>query len=181
VISVDTWAEALDGEQGKGNVRRVGVSNWTVERFTALRKRLDDDQLTTFSNHFSLAQMIEPPWPGCLAIDPDTARNLGSAGTTVLAWASLARGYLCGSGRDPTVERCWGNRANQLRRARAAELATRLGTTAAAVAIAYVLAHEGVRPVIGTRSAAHLDEALAAEAIALTPEQVVQLESGISR
>src|SRR5262249_57955963 len=70
-VSVDAWAEALDSELGKGNVDRVGVSNWTVERFTALRERLGDDRLTPFSNHFSLAQMIEPPWPGGLAIDPD--------------------------------------------------------------------------------------------------------------
>jgi aryl-alcohol dehydrogenase-like predicted oxidoreductase len=58
-------------------------------------------------------------------------------------------------------------------------LATELGTTAHAVALAYIL-HQPprVRPVIGTRSEAHLDETLSATRIELTDDQLTRLETG---
>jgi aryl-alcohol dehydrogenase-like predicted oxidoreductase len=179
-VPVRSWAEALTEQLDRGTVSQVGVSNWTTVRFSALREELagsGEDRLSVFSNHFSLAEMAEPPWPDCLAIDADAARSLAGSGVTVLAWASLAGGYLSGrDSSDPTVQRSWGTDANRRRRERAGELAELLGTTPATIAVAYVLAHEGVRPVIGTRSAAHLAEALAAETVNLSPEQVAQLE-----
>jgi aryl-alcohol dehydrogenase-like predicted oxidoreductase len=45
------------------------------------------------------------------------------------------------------------------------------------VALAYVLGQpEHVLPVVGTRTEAHLDEALAAEAIELGPDELAWLE-----
>lgn len=180
-IPLQAWADALMEELHRGTVNQVGVSNWATERFLALRKQLSEsgeDRLGVFSNHFSLARMAEPFWPGCLEIDADTARTLNGSGVTVLAWASLAGGYLGDrDSSDPAVERSWGTDENQRRRERAAELAELLGTTTATIAIAYVLAHEGIRPVVGTRSATHLSEALAAEMINLSSEQVAQLEA----
>jgi aryl-alcohol dehydrogenase-like predicted oxidoreductase len=69
--------------------------------------------------------------------------------------------------------------ANRDRRDRAADLAERLGTSPQAIALAYVMhqpAH--VRPVVGTRSEAHLDEALAAAEIRLDADELAWLESG---
>jgi aryl-alcohol dehydrogenase-like predicted oxidoreductase len=56
-------------------------------------------------------------------------------------------------------------------------LAEELGVSAAAVALAYVL-HQPphLLAAVGTRSAAHLDEALAGREISLTPEQLSWLE-----
>jgi aryl-alcohol dehydrogenase-like predicted oxidoreductase len=181
-IPVQSWAEALMEELHRGTVNQVGVSNWTPERFLALREQFSEaaaDRLSYFSNHFSLAEMAEPTWPGCLAIDAETARSLAASGITVLAWASLAGGYLGDrESSDPAVQRSWGTDQNQRRRKRAVELAELLGTATATVAVAYVLAHDGVRPVIGTRSGAHLAEALAAETVNLSHAQVAQLEAG---
>jgi aryl-alcohol dehydrogenase-like predicted oxidoreductase len=111
-------------------------------------------------------------------MDAETARELVRSEVTVLAWASLAGGYLSrdeGS-LDAAARRSWDTPDNRERRARAGELARQLGVTPAAVAVAYVLGHEGVRPVIGTRSPEHLAEVLAAESLDLVPEQVAQLE-----
>jgi aryl-alcohol dehydrogenase-like predicted oxidoreductase len=181
-IPVHAWAKAVTAELQRGTIERVGVSNWTVERFRALREQLaaaGENCVTTFSSHFSLARMAEPPWPGCLAIEADAARDLVNSGITLLAWASLAGGFLSDrSGRDSTARRSWGTPQNEGRRARAARLAAALGATTATIAVAYVLAHDGIRPVVGTRSAAHLEEALAAERIDLSPEQVADLETG---
>ena len=63
-VPIESWAEALESELTRGAVASIGVSNWTVERFAALRQLLGE-RASFFSNHFSLASMEEPPWPGC--------------------------------------------------------------------------------------------------------------------
>jgi aryl-alcohol dehydrogenase-like predicted oxidoreductase len=61
-------------------------------------------------------------------------------------------------------------------------LADELGTSPAAVALAYVLQQpEHVLGLLGTRSPAHLEEALAARDIRLTSDQLGWLEDGTSR
>jgi aryl-alcohol dehydrogenase-like predicted oxidoreductase len=176
-VPVTAWADALNSELERGAAAAVGVSNWTEERFEALRDVLGE-AASVFSNHFSLAVMEESPWPGCLAIDSASATELACRGTVVLAWASLAGGYLVGGSRPDS--RSWESAVNAARRDRAAELARELGTTSAAVALAYVLAHEGVRPIVGTRSLEHLTQALGADELDLAPEQVAYLERGPS-
>jgi aryl-alcohol dehydrogenase-like predicted oxidoreductase len=98
---------------------------------------------------------------------------LGGADVKFLAWSSLATGFF--AGRSPES---WDSPRNRARRERAAALAQRLGTTPSAVALAYVLAQpDHVLPVVGTRSEAHLDEALGAQRLRLEPEQVDWLEA----
>jgi aryl-alcohol dehydrogenase-like predicted oxidoreductase len=174
---VSAWADALLAEVAAGRIGAFGVSNWTIERTRELRAHLDAagaDHLRAFSNHFSLARMISPPWPGCLALTTQDLRALGELDVAVLAWSSLATGFF--AGRDTPH---WDNADNRARRDRAAALAERLGTSAPAIALAYVLHQpEHVRPVVGTRSEAHLDEALAAASIRLSAEDVAWLERG---
>jgi len=174
---VSAWADALMAEVDAGRIGGFGVSNWTVERLRELRADLDArgaDHLRAFSNQFSLAQMASPPWPGCLALSKDDLRAVADLDLTVLAWSSLAIGFF--AGRDSPH---WDTPANRARRDRAGELADRLGTSATAIALAYVLHQpDYVLPVIGTLSEAHLDEALQAEAIHLDDAQLAWLESG---
>lgn len=174
-VPVERWAEALASELDRGAVAAVGVSNWTEDRFAALRELLGE-RASFFSNHFSLAAMEQPPWPGGLAMGAAEASRLAAEGTVVLAWASLAGGYLVGGRRADS--RSWESKTNAARRARVAELARDLGTSSAAVALAYVLAHDGVKPIVGTRSSKHLAEALEAERLALSAQQVTYLEGG---
>jgi aryl-alcohol dehydrogenase-like predicted oxidoreductase len=174
---VSAWADALLGEVQAGRIGAFGVSNWTVERARELRAHLDSagaDGLRAFSNHFSLARMVSPPWPGCLGLSADDLRAVGELGVTTLAWSSLARGFFAGV---DTPE--WDSPENRARRDRAGELAARLGCSASAIALAYVLHQpDHVVPVVGTRSQAHLDEALGALAIELSPGELAWLEDG---
>jgi aryl-alcohol dehydrogenase-like predicted oxidoreductase len=176
-VPVSGWAEALLGEVDAGRIGAFGVSNWTVERARELREHLDvigADGLQAFSNHFSLARMVSAPWPGCLALSEDDLRAVGELGMTVLAWSSLARGFFAG---HDTPE--WDSPSNRARRDRAGQLAARLGCSVSAVALAYVLhQRDHVLPVVGTRSEAHLDEALGAAAIQLSADDVAWLEDG---
>jgi aryl-alcohol dehydrogenase-like predicted oxidoreductase len=174
-LPVAAFAEALLDEVTAGRIGAFGVSNWTVTRARELKDELGrdgSDHLVAFSNHFSLAEMVSEPWPGCLAVTRDELAELGELGLEMLAWSSLATGYF--AGREPPN---WASPANEARRARARELAEQRGTTATAIALAYVLHQpEHVLPVVGTTSLSHLDEALSAADIELSAGELAWLE-----
>ena len=176
-LPVAAFAEALLEQIATGTIGGFGVSNWTVPRLRELQLHLDrvgEDGLAVFSNHFSLAEMVAEPWPGCLAVDKQDLIALADTDLLILAWSSLATGFF--AGRDPAS---WDSPGNRARRDRATELAEELGTSAAAIALAYVFHQpDYVLPVVGTRSEAHLDEALSASQIELSPQQLEWLESG---
>jgi aryl-alcohol dehydrogenase-like predicted oxidoreductase len=174
-IPVERWGEALLGEVDRGSIGSFGVSNWTFARFTELRSALGAEaaRLTVFSNHFSLAEMVTPLWPGCLATSKAEIAALARTGTTALAWAAIAGGYFAGHDR-----RSWASEENDRRRRRATVLARRLGATPSAIALAYVLGQpEHVLAAVGTRSVEHLDELLAAAAIHLGADDPRWLEA----
>jgi len=175
---IGAFADALLAEVEAGRIDAFGVSNWTLERTGELRAHLEGagaaDRLVAFSNHFSLAEMVSAPWPGCLASSKEELDTIGAMGLRMLAWSSLATGYF--AGRDVAS---WASDANEARRDRARELGERLGVSATTIALAYCLHQpEHVLPVVGTRLPAHLDEALAAADVELTATQVEWLESG---
>lgn len=175
-VPVEAFAEALQGEVARGSIGSFGVSNWRLDRFDELARALGKDRskLTVLSNHFSLATMVTPTWPGCLAMDRAEIDALGGTGTTVLAWASLAAGYF--AGRDSPS---WESEENAARRARAEVAAAERGTTATGIALAYVLHQpDYVRPVIGTTSEAHLDELLRAADLELTGSEFAGAVAG---
>ena len=177
--SVEAFADALLEQVTVEKIGAFGVSNWTAGRFDELRAylaRIGDDHLTVYSNHFSLGEMVTPTWPGCLAATKAEATTVADSGIRFLAWASLAMGYF--AGRDAPS---WDSEENKARRRRAIELAGALRTTPNAVALSYVLHQpDNVYAVVGTRSAAHLDEAFLACDLELTASDLVVLETGIS-
>ena len=175
-VSVEAFAEALVEQVENGRLAGFGVSNWTMPRSRALARCLNGggDRFVAFSNHFSLGEMVTPTWPGCLAMSKADISELAENGIQALAWASLAAGYF--AGREAPS---WDSPANEARRLRAQELAGVLGTSPASIALSYVL-HQPphVLAVVGTRSEAHLEEALSAREIRLTPDQLSRLEAG---
>jgi aryl-alcohol dehydrogenase-like predicted oxidoreductase len=160
-IPVDAFAEKLLDQVERGTISSFGVSNWTFARFQELRAALGVDAATLaiFSNHFSLAEMVTPTWPGTLAMSEDELAALDDGSSvTAIAWAALAGGFF--AGRDVPS---WAGADNLARRQRAQELAGRLGASTPAVALAYVLSRgPHVWAAVGTRSRSHLDELLAA-------------------
>jgi aryl-alcohol dehydrogenase-like predicted oxidoreductase len=159
-VPVDAFAETLLEQVERGTISSFGVSNWTFARFQELRAALGVDAATLaiFSNHFSLAEMVSPTWPGTLAMSEDELAVLERSSVTAIAWAALAAGFF--AGRDVPS---WAGEDNLGRRQRAQELAGRLGVSTPSVALAYVLA-QGPRvwAAVGTRSLSHLDQLLAA-------------------
>ena len=173
-LPVAAFADPLLELVAAETIGGFGVSNWTVPRLLELRAYVGEDRPLAFSNHFSLAEMVFAPWEGCLAVSKQDLLGLADANVEALTWSSLARGFFAGRD-DPS----WDLPANRERRDRAAELAQRHGVSAPALALAYVLHQpDYVMPVVGTCSEAHLDEALAAAQIALTPDELAWLETG---
>jgi len=176
-VPVQAWVDALGAEADAGRIGAFGVSNWRLGRtreLAAAAAGCGDHGLVAFSNHFSLAELVAEPWPDCIAVTTDELPELGDMGLRMLAWSSLATGYFAGR-EQPS----WVSPANAARRDRARELAAQRGVSPTAVALAYVLHQDDhVLPVIGTVSLDHLDEALAAAAIGLTPAEAAWLEHG---
>lgn len=176
-LPVAAFADALLEQVAAGRIGGFGVSNWTVSRLRGLRTYLDKSDarhLMAFSNHFSLAEMVSAPWPGCLAVSRQEVDELADLDVKMLAWSSLATGFF--AGRETPH---WDSPANQARRERAAELADRRGSSPATVALAYVLHQpDHVMPVVRTGSEQHLDEMLAAAELRLSDDELEWLETG---
>jgi len=176
-VPAAAWVNALGAEVEAGRIGAFGVSNWRLGRtreLAAAAAGRGEHGLVAFSNHFSLAELVAEPWPDCIAVTKAELPELAGLGLRTLAWSSLATGYFAGR-EQPS----WVSPGNAARRDRARELAAQRGVSPTAIALAYVLHQDGhVLPVIGTVSADHLDEALGAAAIGLTPAEAAWLERG---
>ncbi len=188
-IPVGEFVDAMDAEVQAGRIRGpFGGSNWTRERFDeaiAYAERTGKTRPSVLSNNFSLAEMVDPVWAGCIAsTGKDWIDWLGEKKVTNFAWSSQARGFFtdrAGRGKldDTELARSWYSEGNFARRDRAIELGKRLGKDPIQVALAYVLAQQGrVVPLIGPRSLAELNHSVEAFAIRLSQDDVRWLERG---
>jgi predicted dehydrogenase/aryl-alcohol dehydrogenase-like predicted oxidoreductase len=187
-VPVGEFVDAIDREVKAGRIRVWGGSNWTRERMDAAIEYANKNGKTppgVLSNNFSLAEMIEAPWVGCIASSDDAWKAwLRQRRVPLLAWSSQAQGFFTErAGRDkrdePELVRCWYSEGNFARRDRAAELAKRLGKKPLHVALAYCMAQDFlVLPLIGPLTLQELDDSLEALDISLTPKDVAWLETG---
>ena len=186
-VPVGEFVDAMDAEVKRGRIRGIfGGSNWTRERFDeaiAYAKKNGKAAPATLSNNFSLAEMLDPIWAGCVAASDDEWKTwLNAKQIPNFAWSSQGRGFFTDrAGRDQRddeeIVRCWYSDRNFGRRDRAIELAKQLGRHPIHIALAYVIAQPfPVIPLIGPRTIAELEDSLSALDIKLTPEQVKWLE-----
>ena len=191
-VPVGEWLEALDVERGAGRIRAYGASNWPLARVREANAYAAKHGLAPFaavSNNFSLAQMVEPVWPGCVAASTaDWRAWLEAEQMPLFPWSSQARGFFTprfdlvrretSSGTDAAfgnqpsdaeLRRCWFSEANFARRGRAAALAAKRRVEPIQIALAYVLAQPfPCFALIGPRLLAETRSSMAALAIALT-------------
>ena len=188
-VPVGEFVDAMDAEVKRGRIRGpFGGSNWTRERFdeaVAYAKANGKTAPGALSNNFSLAEMRVPIWDGCIAAaDADWRAWFEKTGTPNFAWSSQGRGFFTDrAGRDKRdndeLVRVWYTEDNFARRDRAIEMARNLGKKPIHVALAYCLYQPfPVVPLIGPRTLAELDDSLEALDIALTPADIVWLQTG---
>jgi 1-deoxyxylulose-5-phosphate synthase len=171
-VEVGQVVDALDGHRRAGEIRAFGVSNWTLPRIEAANAYAAErgiDGICCNSPHLSLAVQNEPPWPDCLsATDAESRAWHARTEMPLLAWSAQAGGYF-GGASAPVYE----NAGNRERRARAEQLGARVGATANAVALAWVLAQPfPTVAVIGPHSVEHLRSSLDALEVRLSADEV---------
>ena len=188
-IPVGEFVDAMDAEVRRGRIRGIfGGSNWSRERMDAAITYARKNGKTVpgaLSNNFSLAEMLDPIWAGCVAAsDDDWKAWLTEKQMPNFAWSSQGRGFFTDrAGRDKQDDeelvRVWYSERNFERRDRAIELAGKLGRHPIHVALAYVIAQPfPVIPLIGPRTVGELEDSLSALDIRLSPEQIRWLENG---
>ena len=194
-VEVGEWIEALNRERDVGRFRAFGASNWSLARIQAANDYAAQHGLQGFvavSNNFSLAQMIDPVWPGCIAASDDAfARYLESTQLALFPWSSQARGFFTGRadtvrqqlesdidtsfGNQPTdaeMQRCWFSDNNWRRRDRAKELASVHGVEPINIALAYVLKQPfPCFPLIGPRQLSETRSSLGALSVKLSDDE----------
>ncbi|CCV04340.1 conserved hypothetical protein [Mesorhizobium metallidurans STM 2683] len=191
-VPVGEFVDAMDREAKAGRIRGpFGGSNWTMERMDeaiAYAERTGKQKPGALSNNFSLAEMLEPIWAGCVTASGDDWKAwLSARQMPNFAWSSQGRGFFTErAGRDrldnEELVRVWYSEKNFGRRDRAIELADRLGKAPIHVALAYVLAQPFPSvPLIGPRTLSELDDSLQALDIALSPDDLAWLDSGSDR
>lgn len=179
-IPVAEWIEALNAETERGRMRVFGASNWTTDRVAAANAcaaKAGKQGIALLSNHFSLARMIEPPWPGCRSSATPEGREWHTRNRFPnFAWSSQAQGFLA-PGRaapdkrdEPHLVRCWYSDDNFERRQRLYALAARKQASPMALALRYVLDQPFPQwALIGPDNLAELRASAEALACALTP------------
>jgi aryl-alcohol dehydrogenase-like predicted oxidoreductase len=187
-VPVGEFVDVLNEHYQSGRIKVFGGSNWTLPRMEEANSYAVKHGLEGFrvlSNQFSLAEMIEPVWPGCVsASDAEAVAWLKRTGVTLFGWSSQARGFFTDRGGrqnydDPALVRSWYNDVYFARRDRAEALARKYSTTVPAIALAYNLAQDfALFPLIGPVTVDELRSSLAALNTPLTFEEANWLRTG---
>jgi aryl-alcohol dehydrogenase-like predicted oxidoreductase len=175
--------EALHDVVRAGKARYIGASSMYAWQFAKAQHVAESNGFTRFvsmQNHYNLIYREEEREMIPLCIDQ---------GVGVIPWSPLARGVLAGN-RTRAGERRT-TRANSdafgdsLYRQdsdfdvveRVAEVAAARDIPPAQVALSWLLHQPGMTaPIIGATRLGHLEDALAAEQLSLTPDEVARLE-----
>ena len=179
---IEETMEALHDVVKAGKARYIGASSmyaWQFAKAQATAAAAGTTRFVSMQNHYNLVYREEEREmiPQCL-----------DEGVAVIPWSPLARGLLTGNrtreGGKLTVRAETDGFGDSLYSAadfdvvdRANEVAAGRGVPTAQVALAWLLQRRGVTaPIMGATKVAHLEDALAAEELELTADEVERLE-----
>jgi 1-deoxyxylulose-5-phosphate synthase len=166
-----------------GKARYIGASSmyaWQLAKAQRVAERHGWTEFVSMQNHYNLLYREEEREmiPQCL-----------DQGLGVLPWSPLARGWLAGTrtregearttraGSDPYAERLYGRPEDFDVIERVTEVAAERGLPPAQIALAWLLHRPGVTaPIVGATKLEHLEHALAAAEVSLSPEEIARLE-----
>jgi len=181
-VPVSEFIDVLNEHVKAGRIKVFGGSNWTLERIeeaNAYAKKTGQQGMSIISNNFSLAQMLDPIWAGCVACSDARSRQwLERNQMPVLSWSSQARGFFTDRAgpdkrSDAELVRVWYSDDNFKRRERAYELAKKKNVLPINIAAAYVLAQPfPTFALIGPRVLNELTTSLPGLTVELTPDEV---------
>jgi aryl-alcohol dehydrogenase-like predicted oxidoreductase len=180
---IEETMAALDEVVRSGKARYIGASSMFAWQFAKAQHAAERHSLTRFvsmQNHYNLLYREEEREmiPQCI-----------DQGVGVIPWSPLARGVLAGnrtreggrlttrSGSDAFTDYLYDQPTDFDVVERVAEVAAARGVASAQVALAWLLHKPGVTaPIVGATKLGHLEDALAAEQLELTDEEIQRLE-----
>jgi aryl-alcohol dehydrogenase-like predicted oxidoreductase len=180
---IEETLEALDAVVRAGKALYVGASSmfaWQMAQMLHTADRLGLTRFIAMQNHYNLIYREEEREmnPLCQA-----------EGVGLIPWSPLARGFLAGNRQkdgggetsraktDDYAKRMYYQDSDFAVVDRVTALAKLRGVSNAQVALAWLLHQPGVvAPIIGASKPHHLDDALAALELKLSPEEIKSLE-----
>jgi 1-deoxyxylulose-5-phosphate synthase len=176
---IEETMDALHDVVKAGKARYIGASSMYAWQF-AKAQRVAPTRFVSMQNHYNLVYREEEREmiPQCI-----------DQGVGVLPWSPLARGLLAGTrtreGERLTTRAQTDAFGDNLYKPeidfdvvdRVVEVAAARGVPAARVALAWLWHKPGVTaPIVGATKVEHLDDALAAEQLALSEDEIARLE-----
>jgi len=182
-VPIEETMEALHDVVRAGKARYLGASSMYAWQFAQMQHAAEANGWTPFvsmQNHYNLLYREE---------EREMMPLCQSQGVGVIPWSPLARGMLAGNrtrdGAKKTVraetdafaEFLYTHPTDYDVVDRVAEVAAEREVPMAQVALAWLLARRGVTaPIVGATKLVHLTDALAAEQLGLSDDEVARLE-----
>jgi aryl-alcohol dehydrogenase-like predicted oxidoreductase len=179
-VPLDETLRALDDLVRAGKVRFLGASSgeaWRMAKALSLSERHGWARFVSMQNHYNLLYREEEREMNPLCVD---------AGVGLIPWSPLARGLLAGrkpgettrSTNDAFTAHLYDHPGDAKVIDAVRTVASARGVGMAEIALAWLLAKPGVvAPIVGATKLTHLEAALAAAELTLTPEEMKALES----
>jgi 1-deoxyxylulose-5-phosphate synthase len=176
---IEETMEALHDVVRAGKARYIGASSMYAWQF-AKAQSVAQTRFVSMQNHYNLVYREEEREmiPQCI-----------DQGVAVLPWSPLARGLLAGTrtreGEKLTTRAQTDSFGDSLYTPevdfavveRVVEVAQERGVAPAQVALAWLLGKPGVTaPIVGATKVEHLEDAIAAEQLALSADEIARLE-----
>jgi 1-deoxyxylulose-5-phosphate synthase len=180
---IEETMEALHDVVRSGKARYIGASSmyaWQFAKAQLVAERNGWTPFVSMQNHYNLIYREEEREmiPQCI-----------DQGVGIIPWSPLARGFLAGtrtregerrtrrSETDPLQDEWYGRPEDFDVVDRLAEVAGERGAPPAQVALAWLLHKPGVTaPIVGATKLGHLEDALAATELELSPDEIALLE-----
>ncbi|MCY3573843.1 MAG: aldo/keto reductase [Chloroflexi bacterium] len=192
---VDEIVDVLHEAKAAGHIGVYGGSNWLADRVAAANAYAAENSKTPFgasSPQFSIAEMIEPPWAGCISVSGaqgEADRRWYDANEiSLFTWSSLAGGFMTGKFRrdnlaefsnywDTNPIGAYAYESNFQRLDRALELAADKGASPAQIGVAYVLSNNArYHAIVANWETEQIPENAAAADIQLSADEIAWLE-----
>ncbi len=179
---IEETMDALDEVVRSGRARYLGASSMFAWQFAKAQHAADRHggiRFVSMQNHYNLLYREE---------EREMVPQCQDMGVGVIPWSPLARGVLAGTRTREGERRTTRSQTDGLADSyygqsdfevvdRVAEVASERGVPMAQVALAWLLQRPGVTaPIVGATRVAHLTDALAAEQLSLSPEEMRRLE-----
>ncbi|MGA9876560.1 MAG: aldo/keto reductase [Solirubrobacteraceae bacterium] len=180
---IEETMEALHDVVRAGKARYIGASSMFAWQFAKAQHVAERHSLTPFvsmQNHYNLIYREE---------EREMIPQCVDQGVGVIPWSPLARGVLAGnrtregrrltarSDSDPFTDYLYNQPTDFDVVERVAEIASERGVPSAQIALAWLMHKPGVTaPIVGATKLGHLQDALAAEQLTLSDEEVSRLE-----